>query len=118
MRSACTPRREVKRVRQATVCHTCPTSAQTAGPLTSPEAMARRQAFAPSPHPAGGVRGLRVLRSDWGLGDRKSTRLNSSHVEISYAVFCLKKKTRSEDRSPAKKTTNPVMIHDSRRKTT
>src|SRR5215469_6461871 len=27
-----------------------------------------------------------------GQGDRKSTRLNSSHVEISYAVFCLKKK--------------------------
>src|SRR5690349_23864443 len=26
--------------------------------------------------------------------DRKSTRLNSSHVEISYAVFCLKKKLR------------------------
>src|SRR5438874_7212974 len=26
------------------------------------------------------------------MGDRKSTRLNSSHVEISYAVFCLKKK--------------------------
>src|SRR5690625_6698212 len=28
--------------------------------------------------------------------DRKSTRLNSSHVAISYAVFCLKKKTRSQ----------------------
>src|SRR5690349_23474185 len=28
-----------------------------------------------------------------GQEDRKSTRLNSSHVEISYAVFCLKKKT-------------------------
>src|SRR5207249_12067227 len=28
-------------------------------------------------------------------GDRKSTRLNSSHVSISYAVFCLKKKTRT-----------------------
>src|SRR2546430_3634084 len=27
--------------------------------------------------------------------DRKSTRLNSSHSQISYAVFCLKKKTRS-----------------------
>src|SRR5437868_11957722 len=27
--------------------------------------------------------------------DRKSTRLNSSHVSISYAVFCLKKKTSS-----------------------
>src|SRR5690625_6658475 len=26
------------------------------------------------------------------IGDRKSTRLNSSHVAISYAVFCLKKK--------------------------
>src|SRR5438874_7562663 len=31
-----------------------------------------------------------VTRTD--EGDRKSTRLNSSHVEISYAVFCLKKK--------------------------
>src|SRR2546430_13229225 len=32
----------------------------------------------------------------WGRrwnGDRKSTRLNSSHSQISYAVFCLKKKT-------------------------
>src|SRR5690625_6297870 len=28
----------------------------------------------------------------WALLDRKSTRLNSSHVAISYAVFCLKKK--------------------------
>src|SRR5438874_9847430 len=28
--------------------------------------------------------------------DRKSTRLNSSHVEISYAVFCLKKKIKKE----------------------
>src|SRR5690606_39976918 len=27
------------------------------------------------------------------MGDRKSTRLNSSHVKISYAVFCLKKKS-------------------------
>jgi len=27
-----------------------------------------------------------------GLSDRKSTRLNSSHANISYAVFCLKKK--------------------------
>src|SRR5438874_4966711 len=31
--------------------------------------------------------------------DRKSTRLNSSHVEISYAVFCLKKKTRTRYRT-------------------
>src|SRR5256885_13032838 len=30
--------------------------------------------------------------SVWGIEDRKSTRLNSSHLVISYAVFCLKKK--------------------------
>src|SRR5436309_4926095 len=29
-------------------------------------------------------------------GDRKSTRLNSSHVKISYAVFCLKKKKKKQ----------------------
>src|SRR5690554_7252973 len=33
-----------------------------------------------------------VLASGKSLQDRKSTRLNSSHVRISYAVFCLKKK--------------------------
>src|SRR5690606_42002384 len=38
---------------------------------------------------------VRRQRSHHGVGigrDRKSTRLNSSHVKISYAVFCLKKK--------------------------
>src|SRR3989442_9715543 len=32
----------------------------------------------------------------FGDGDRKSTRLNSSHVRISYAVFCLKKKKKKK----------------------
>src|SRR2546422_4366736 len=32
----------------------------------------------------------------WLAGDRKSTRLNSSHGYISYAVFCLKKKKKKE----------------------
>src|SRR5437868_9081614 len=31
------------------------------------------------------------------MSDRKSTRLNSSHVSISYAVFCLKKKKKTEN---------------------
>src|SRR2546430_9554314 len=35
--------------------------------------------------------------------DRKSTRLNSSHSQISYAVFCLKKKTRPQMRSRRRK---------------
>src|SRR3712207_6964774 len=39
-----------------------------------------------------------------GLADRKSTRLNSSHANISYAVFCLKKK---------KKTTINKQVHRS-----
>src|SRR5690606_31847066 len=36
------------------------------------------------------------IRTDGDEGDRKSTRLNSSHVKISYAVFCLKKKSKKE----------------------
>src|SRR5256885_10150134 len=35
---------------------------------------------------------LRLNEGDIWIGDRKSTRLNSSHLVISYAVFCLKKK--------------------------
>src|SRR2546427_6690557 len=42
--------------------------------------------------------GLRLApgRPSWS-GDRKSTRLNSSHSQISYAVFCLKKKKKKKD---------------------
>src|SRR5690625_7119587 len=36
---------------------------------------------------------VRSRPRDKATGDRKSTRLNSSHVAISYAVFCLKKKS-------------------------
>src|SRR2546430_6809339 len=47
-----------------------------------------RDRSAPRPRPPGS-RGRGAERS---LQDRKSTRLNSSHSQISYAVFCLKKK--------------------------
>src|SRR2546427_1833989 len=44
-----------------------------------------------------GARALDVDRRErTPLGDRKSTRLNSSHSQISYAVFCLKKKKKKE----------------------
>src|SRR5690606_41675976 len=46
---------------------------------------ADRRAGQPGGHPG-------VRRAARGGADRKSTRLNSSHVKISYAVFCLKKK--------------------------
>src|SRR5204862_7777447 len=45
----------------------------------------------PFPLLATAIFGMWVLLTGFSL-DRKSTRLNSSHVEISYAVFCLKKK--------------------------
>src|SRR2546422_4895946 len=46
------------------------------------------------PQPALSSRPRRPLRRQ----DRKSTRLNSSHGYISYAVFCLKKKKKKKDR--------------------
>src|SRR5688572_32044283 len=46
--------------------------------------------FGPRSWPPGGGRDQQVSR------DRKSTRLNSSHSQISYAVFCLKKKKKKK----------------------
>src|SRR5205809_5016437 len=40
----------------------------------------------------------------WRAGDRKSTRLNSSHGYISYAVFCLKKKKKKKRKEIAETT--------------
>src|SRR2546430_17127313 len=42
-----------------------------------------------------------VAQLDGQILDRKSTRLNSSHSQISYAVFCLKKKTTTTQLWPA-----------------
>src|SRR5437773_4065840 len=51
----------------------------------------RRSVVLMSAHNAEGAMGV-VLNRPIGKRDRKSTRLNSSHITISYAVFCLKKK--------------------------
>src|SRR5256885_12391462 len=40
--------------------------------------------------------------------DRKSTRLNSSHLVISYAVFCLKKKKKHKQKPPTHLLTVPI----------
>src|SRR5256886_11398682 len=42
--------------------------------------------------------------------DRKSTRLNSSHSQISYAVFCLKKKKKSTTEAAIQPSTSYIMI--------
>src|SRR5256885_5267344 len=47
----------------------------------------------PTAHAEGGFKVVGQLLDDGLVRDRKSTRLNSSHLVISYAVFCLKKKT-------------------------
>src|SRR5258708_30402283 len=49
----------------------------------------------------------RLLGGDVENTDRKSTRLNSSHQIISYAVFCLKKK---RDTLPQPALSNPVLL--------
>src|SRR5207302_3576316 len=51
----------------------------------------------PKPRPPG-RRGARLHWLRRRVLDRKSTRLNSSHVKISYAVFCLKKKKNNDKR--------------------
>src|SRR5947209_13101792 len=46
-----------------------------------------------------------------GEEDRKSTRLNSSHANISYAVFCLKKKKKKKPRKKNKKKNHKIITH-------
>src|SRR2546422_4600851 len=53
---------------------------------------------------------LNVIRTD-----RKSTRLNSSHGYISYAVFCLKKKTNNRSKNFMKKNTTIPLLPQPRR---
>src|SRR5436305_7323083 len=75
-------------------------------PAWKPNRATKRAGTRPRNRPARGNRGAGplprrgLLAADRppgeGRQDRKSTRLNSSHVRISYAVFCLKKKKRHE----------------------
>src|SRR2546422_7457021 len=64
------------------------------------------------PAPRGGHQRPARQRQELRRRDRKSTRLNSSHGYISYAVFCLKKKKETSSRAAASQQRN-----DSRRTT-
>src|SRR5256885_3849875 len=69
-------------------------------PLRAPAAAPRRRAHAGT---------ARARRDRSRPLDRKSTRLNSSHLVISYAVFCLKKKKINITKRAAKETDNVFM---------
>src|ERR1017187_4349524 len=66
-----------------------------AGELRDPDDGAEHGRAAISSPDAGAPAGGADAAVDWERADRKSTRLNSSHRCISYAVFCLKKKKRN-----------------------
>src|SRR5256885_12570364 len=53
----------------------------------------------------------RIVRLSLGVQDRKSTRLNSSHLVISYAVFCLKKKKNRRTHDHSYHTTQRCCAH-------
>src|SRR5688572_31109540 len=85
-----------------TLFRSCPprtVEGETRGWARSPSAASwPRSSCSRSRHdpPEKGAGGASQLRRHHGREDRKSTRLNSSHSQISYAVFCLKKKNYKE----------------------
>src|SRR2546430_6719339 len=68
-------------------------------PSTGRASPANRRSSVLLPHPDGPTRAT----------DRKSTRLNSSHSQISYAVFCLKKK-RTRPQPPSSRRLTPLLL--------
>src|SRR5438034_2641808 len=60
---------------------------------------------------AAGARGHRVRCAVIRSIDRKSTRLNSSHTVISYAVFCLKKKKKDTRKRSTRQSAKGVRLH-------
>src|SRR2546427_2966390 len=55
-------------------------------------------------------RTTKLVDEQVGQGDRKSTRLNSSHSQISYAVFCLKKKKKRRSNEVSGDATRNVRV--------
>src|SRR5256885_12042923 len=86
-------------------------------PILSSSSVAR-----PTPHargsvwvpPAAGMRPSPTSGMAKTVEDRKSTRLNSSHLVISYAVFCLKKKKNIKVRPPPRHHLPVLLMHPSR----
>src|SRR5207244_6455516 len=75
-----------------------PLSLHDALPISSAPDPARTSASHARPQAGDSDRPLRAAGRRFADADRKSTRLNSSHQIISYAVFCLKKKNHGAER--------------------
>src|SRR6266446_7334586 len=60
-------------------------------------------------------RSAREPREQSPQADRKSTRLNSSHLVISYAVFCLKKKKKKTINTSIQKKKNKIIVHNTKK---
>src|SRR2546430_6916725 len=78
-----------------------------------PRGIAEDRVIAPrhDGHHPGCLAAVHLRRSRSGnAGDRKSTRLNSSHSQISYAVFCLKKKKNDHAPLTHTATTNTILL--------
>src|SRR5690242_21052471 len=73
------------------------------GALEIPPLEARGDALLPAMAAALALAALAVRGDISAAQDRKSTRLNSSHMSISYAVFCLKKKNKQNVQPPAQR---------------
>src|SRR2546429_2396854 len=78
-----------------------------AGAVPAPGGSAHRDRLGGERHPVHPDR----VRQEPGRQDRKSTRLNSSHGYISYAVFCLKKKKQANI-SLSNRTIQNVRVHE------
>src|SRR3712207_7619852 len=81
-----------------TLFRSAPTGGNRPG-AAEPPARARPDAPATGPGTQPSLRGEAAGGPLGATGDRKSTRLNSSHANISYAVFCLKKKKETHEPS-------------------
>src|SRR6266403_2680826 len=93
----------VKRIVRCAATHVDPETA--ARDLDIPSAIMRRLG-----HNECGVYAEVTAAGAIAIGDRKSTRLNSSHVEISYAVFCLKKKKERNRKYNGEKKKNEEVV--------
>src|SRR5256885_6872978 len=65
----------------------------------------------PIGQPSGPAVEATITRKEKTWQDRKSTRLNSSHLVISYAVFCLKKKKNRKTQHHHQQANSPATIH-------